>query len=60
MDGPRDMISVTVLETQALFKLQRLNCRDFSSKKKIRMPDCFLIFRGKLDVSFHDCQGSLN
>ena len=31
MDGPRDMISVTVLETQALFKLQRLNCRDFSS-----------------------------
>ena len=41
MDGPRDMISVTVLETQALFKLQRLNCRDFSSKKKIRMPDCF-------------------
>ena len=33
MDGPRDMISVTVLGTQALFKLQRLNCHDFPSKK---------------------------
>ena len=36
MDGPRDMISVTVLGTQALFKLQRLNCHDFPSKKKLK------------------------
>ena len=36
MDGPRDMISVTVLGTQALFKLQRLNCHGFPSKKKLK------------------------
>ena len=36
MDGPRDMISVTVLGTKALFKLRRLNCHDLPSKKKLK------------------------